>query len=563
MAATLVSDDDDHAATIPHEPALFLDMERMPFFFLHRSMQRTQLPESVHRFMQFAFGYYGLPNQLRLRPLLQHGYQDMIHSIGHFWSNVIMGRGGAMHATACSRPVFPSGFSTFSGILQRELGKAVERTSKELLTNYDLKLHALPHLFDLLDLMNDTVDDDDVDVDDVWGHMPWHMGLDVFVDEVERVYVIHVLGMMQIVYLERSRMAICITHGMSQCRSDRPLLFAFDLASDSMTVMPTPDASITITVRADGAKAVIRHAAQSRRKKDPSRPLFDVVVAQCSSDGRRASEFRKECDRAPLFYDRSILSTDTSQVEVEHIKRFGVTRTIVTRRYLDNDGAKKSLSCSTSSAMICFGQGSSSLSEVRYRGTVNETRQDGKLTSRQVFKDQELVFDVVGASAGRDDETAVLLDKLNGKERAQDLVGWKLVQNARGEPRIAKLSIFKDARVVVPVDEEFAMTRKKMRADRALVVDLQLPDRAKEVSVAETEDEAFSIVYAPPTVASSTTVAASASASHIPPHALSYRLGHMVFPDAFDDNVHTTCSNGIHFFEDRDAIFETYLSNVA
>ena len=39
--------------------------------------------------------------------------------------------------------------------------------------------------------------------------------------------------------------------------------------------------------------------------------------------------------------------------------------------------------------------------------------------------------------------------------------------------------------------------------------------------------------------------------------AFSYKVGQQVMPDSFDPNSDSGCSNGIHYFRNRRAVFKT------
>jgi hypothetical protein len=37
-----------------------------------------------------------------------------------------------------------------------------------------------------------------------------------------------------------------------------------------------------------------------------------------------------------------------------------------------------------------------------------------------------------------------------------------------------------------------------------------------------------------------------------------YKVGTEVIPDSFDENENESCTNGIHYYQDRNTIFEVY-----
>jgi len=82
--------------------------------------------------------------------------------------------------------------------------------------------------------------------------------------------------------------------------------------------------------------------------------------------------------------------------------------------------------------------------------------------------------------------------------------------------------------LLIPKDaRRSSATTNKCRCDKAMVVAITSIDEKEEYR------EATSYTYKP----------------------LNYRVGEMVYPDAFDENRWNECSNGIHFFINKqDAI---------
>jgi len=82
--------------------------------------------------------------------------------------------------------------------------------------------------------------------------------------------------------------------------------------------------------------------------------------------------------------------------------------------------------------------------------------------------------------------------------------------------------------LLIPKDaRRSSATTNKCRCDKAMVVAITSIDEKEEYR------EATSYTYEP----------------------LNYRVGEMVYPDSFDDNRWNECSNGIHFFINKqDAI---------
>lgn len=156
---------------------------------------------------------------------------------------------------------------------------------------------------------------------------------------------------------------------------------------------------------------------------------------------------------------------------------------------------------------------------------------------KQVYSDDELVYD--------EKEDTLLLDKLdtNSRSRLFSTVGWKLVRNLHGEHRILKLRIPETAHIITPVDHDFVVARQKKRCNKCVVEDIQFPLRGEECSVVPEELSAVSCVYDGRMKCT-------------------YRVGEEVVPSSFCEDVNKGCAAGIHFFTDRDTVFETYLRQI-
>lgn len=172
---------------------------------------------------------------------------------------------------------------------------------------------------------------------------------------------------------------------------------------------------------------------------------------------------------------------------------------------------------------------------LRFRGTFSREENNGKVAYQQIKKDDDILYD--------EKDDTVLVDKINPKEERKEwTIGWKLVKNDQsGEHRILKVAIPPDAKIVTPIDSEILVHRMKKRCDKFVVSDIQLPT-AEETSVVPEERSAISCVYDGP-------------------HSVVYRLGEMATPHDFDEEVGKSCTAGLHFFGDRQSIFETYLKD--
>jgi hypothetical protein len=179
----------------------------------------------------------------------------------------------------------------------------------------------------------------------------------------------------------------------------------------------------------------------------------------------------------------------------------------------------------------CMMSGSDGL---RYRGKQTTTTDKITNTSSTTIKFNDQI-------QYEKKQNVVLTDLINNKLNMDDsTIGWKICQNITGEKRIVKLFIPSDAKKIIPIDEDFLTTNFKERADYAIVMDIQLPDLELETSVYPSETEAFSYIY-------NTT--------------FSYKVGQQVKPDSFDPRPENGCSNGVHYFRNRRAVFKTYLDS--
>jgi hypothetical protein len=175
--------------------------------------------------------------------------------------------------------------------------------------------------------------------------------------------------------------------------------------------------------------------------------------------------------------------------------------------------------------------------ELRYRGRYEEIVSQGKIVSKKLLKNDELIYNK--------ENDQVLVDQLKRfKIKDEIVIGWKVAKSIDGdEHRILKLMIPVDAKIVQPVDREFFSTRGKVRCSKAIVMDIQLPLKNGEVSCVPREMSAYSYVYEKD-------------------RPFVYHVGKEVIPDEFDENEDLSCTNGIHFYHDRDIVFEQFLDHL-
>ncbi len=181
--------------------------------------------------------------------------------------------------------------------------------------------------------------------------------------------------------------------------------------------------------------------------------------------------------------------------------------------------------------------GTSGSTGLRFRGTYKsvENTSNGSIT--------DLTLKLNGTEEYVKKNNVVLLDNTKTNLKTNKLIGWKAAKDSASNPVIIKLEIEPDATIVRPIDPEYYFNHKKERCNKAKVIDIQKiifskPD--EEFSIVNTCDEAFSYVF-------------EKNAG------FTYKLGSIVEPDCFDNDVNKGCANGIHFFQSRNALFQTYL----
>jgi hypothetical protein len=175
-------------------------------------------------------------------------------------------------------------------------------------------------------------------------------------------------------------------------------------------------------------------------------------------------------------------------------------------------------------------------SGIRYRGTYTQEKQDGNIVKKSLLKDDLVVYN--------QEDGEVLINTIKrGRPENEMMIGWKVAKSESGEHRIVKLGIPVDAMIVSPITYEFFHKRGKQRCDKAIVMDIQYPSREEEESVVPHEMVAYSYLHTGETP-------------------FPYRVGSLVTPDEFDLNENECCTKGIHFYEIRMDIFDTYLADI-
>lgn len=171
--------------------------------------------------------------------------------------------------------------------------------------------------------------------------------------------------------------------------------------------------------------------------------------------------------------------------------------------------------------------------QMRFRGKYEEERKGDKLVKKELSKNDQLIY--------QKEDDLVKIDTIHKKKvkEIDTVIGWKVAKSQNGENRIVKLMIPMDGRIVTPIDDEYFHTCGKERCDKAIVMDIQYPDKEEERSVVPDEMVAYSYM-------------------HVSNTPLEYKVGKEIYPDLFDTNEDTSCTHGIHFYRNRDSVFEVY-----
>lgn len=174
-------------------------------------------------------------------------------------------------------------------------------------------------------------------------------------------------------------------------------------------------------------------------------------------------------------------------------------------------------------------------SSLRFRGKYEEDRKGNKIVKKELSKNDKMIY--------QKENDEVKVDMIHNKKikEIDIVIGWKVAKSPNGENRIIKLMIPMDARIVSPIDDEYFHTRGKERCDKAIVMDIQYPEKEEEKTVVPNEIVAYSYI-------------------HISNTPLEYKVGKEIYPDMFDTNEDTSCTHGIHFYRNRNSVFDVYVN---
>jgi len=176
-------------------------------------------------------------------------------------------------------------------------------------------------------------------------------------------------------------------------------------------------------------------------------------------------------------------------------------------------------------------------SELRFRGKYTGISSNCQNIKKTITIEDKIVYEKEGDKI----KTNLLVDKKKYFNRTEMIIGYKVAKSANGELRIVKLGITTDAQIVVPIDEEYFINHNKERCDKAIVMDIQYPNREEEISVVPYEMIAYSYIYEN--------------------NNFDYKVGMEVIPDAFNSNEDVGCAQGIHYFQSRLDVFKAYIDN--
>lgn len=161
-------------------------------------------------------------------------------------------------------------------------------------------------------------------------------------------------------------------------------------------------------------------------------------------------------------------------------------------------------------------------------------RRRGGFLQRVVNNNQTSIHTIDGKIMRKERDGKIIVDKLNEKKSNKHLIGWKVCKNADGHFRIVKLRIPESAQYLMAIDEEFFMCYRKHRSNLAEVLDIQLPTMNEEISVADSEREAYTCVYTD--------------------KSLTYKIDSVISSE-YDDNENNGCAKGIHWYKERKYAF--------
>lgn len=197
------------------------------------------------------------------------------------------------------------------------------------------------------------------------------------------------------------------------------------------------------------------------------------------------------------------------------------TNDILTERYFVN---KKNDSSRLISQCMFSDSG------LRHRGTYTQTS-NNNITKTSIQIDDETVYEKHNSN--------INIDKITAKRNNNTdyIIGWKLAKNKNGVFRIVKLGIPDTSKIVMPIASDFFVLHRKERCNMAIVLDIQEAIETIK-TVVPNEKLAYSCIY---------------------DKLMVYSVGSPVYPDSFDDSVDNSCTHGIHFHRDRNAIFKLWM----
>jgi hypothetical protein len=167
---------------------------------------------------------------------------------------------------------------------------------------------------------------------------------------------------------------------------------------------------------------------------------------------------------------------------------------------------------------------------LRFRGKYTQIS-DKNNTNTELSIDDKTVF--------KKENNNVVIDTITAKrDKYEYVIGWKLGKSESGKNRIIKLGIPHDCKIVMPITDDFFILHRKERCDKAIVLDIQEPLLDEIKSVVPRERAAYSCIS---------------------DKSVTYSVGSYVLPDSFDDNIETSCTNGIHFHRNRKAVFKLWI----
>ena len=170
---------------------------------------------------------------------------------------------------------------------------------------------------------------------------------------------------------------------------------------------------------------------------------------------------------------------------------------------------------------------------LQYRGKYEEIKSKDSF-KKTLTRDDTIIYNK--------ENNNVLIDTINEIESKEDIIiGWKAAKSIDNKVRIIKLAIPIDAKKIRPIDKEFFYTKGKERCNKAIVMDIQLPMEEDEISLVPSEMSAYSYIF-------------NENGRFV------YTIGKEVVPDTFDEDENESCTHGIHFYRNRQSVFDVYVN---